>query len=95
MSVEAVSYALTRVRLRVSNDRTNAYSPEGKAKLIFMAGCMRMYLLKNRVEEFDTYVDNALGSDPDAMDYILDELFGELGFGDNGTRDELSAELAA
>lgn len=91
MSVDTVNYALTRIRLRVAYDQSNAFSVEGKNKLIYMMGCMRSYLMLEDIDGFDRYVDNALGSSPDAMDWILEELFEQLGC---KSREDLSTQLA-
>lgn len=93
MSVDTVNYALTTVRQRIAFDQSNAFSTDGKAKLIYMMGCMRDHLMRGSIQDFDDYVDNALSAEPDAMDYILDELFSELGFPE-GIREQLSAKLA-
>jgi hypothetical protein len=94
MSVDTVNTAVTAVRLRIGYDQSGAYSPEGKAKLLNMLGVMRMYLMEEKPGSFDAYIDNALASEPDAMSYLLDEIFAELGFPE-GIREQLSAELAA
>lgn len=89
MSVDTVNYALTAVRLRIA-ERQDCYSVEGKVKLLYMAGCMRDHLMRESIEGFDNYVDNALASSPDATDLLLEELFEELNITD---REELSAKL--
>ena len=94
MSVDTVNSALTNVRQRVVLDTSNAFSVEGKNKLVYMMDCMRMYLMGDAPVGFDLYIDMKLASEPDAMSFLLDELFSELGFPE-GIREQLSAELAA
>lgn len=91
MSVDTVNQALTKVRLSIAYN-PDAFSASGKEKLLYMAGCMRSHLLREDIEGFDNYVDNALGSEPDAMSYLLDDLFAELGFPE-GVREQLTDEL--
>ena len=95
MSIDTVNQALTTIRVRIGHDQAQAYSKDGKAKLLTMLGTMRYWLMGSSPEMFDTYIDNALASmESDAMSFILDELFAELGFPE-GVREQLSAELAA
>jgi hypothetical protein len=76
--------------------RPEHYSPEGQRKLLAMCECMRDYLMKEDVPGFNAYVDSVLAREPDAACFLLEELFEELGFPDDkGTREDLSAELAA
>ena len=93
MSVDTVNSALTNVRLRLFK-YPYTHSPEGFRKLLAMCEVMRSYLMQEDVASFDGYIDLRLRSDPDAMSYLLDELFEELGFTE-GIREQLSAELAA
>jgi hypothetical protein len=99
MSVDTVNQALTAVRLRIGNDQTNAFSPEGKRKLVDICGIWRYWLMMNNpntevvLADFNTVVDNYLRNEPDATTYLLDELFEELGFPE-GVREQLDAALA-
>jgi hypothetical protein len=93
MSVDTVNQALTAVRLSIAYN-PDAFSPQGKEKLLFMAGSMRYYLMREDISGFDQYVDNALGSEPDAMSFLLDELFTTLGFPE-GVREQLTDKLLA
>lgn len=93
MSVDTVNYALTRVRMRIERNPNN-FSAEGLRKLLAICGCMRDYLMQEDIAGFDDYVDSRLASEPDAMDFILEDLFDELGF-PGGVREQLTAELAA
>lgn len=93
MSVDTVNYALSRVRMRIERNPEN-FSSEGQRRLLAMCGCMRDYLMQEDVDGFNNYIDARLASEPDAMDFILEDLFDELGFPE-GTREQLSAELAA
>ena len=93
MSVDTVNSALTNVRLRIIK-HPDSYSQDGQRKLLAMCDSMRMYLMGGAPVGFDLYIDMKLASDPDAMTFLLDELFEELGFPE-GIREQLSAELAA
>jgi len=94
MSVDTVNYALTCVRARIQR-YPDHYSEEGRNLLIAMCDVMRMHLMQEDIAQFDQYVDHILGRDPDAASFILEELFEELGFGPDGIREQLSAELVA
>lgn len=93
MSVDTVNYALTRVRLRIERNPNN-FSPEGQRKLLGICECMRANLMAEDIKAFNDFVDQMLAAEPDAMDFILEDLFAELGFPE-GTREQLSAELVA
>jgi hypothetical protein len=90
MSVDTVNQALTAVRLRIAYNTSNAFSPEGKERLLYMAGCMRYYLMREDIQAFNDFVDNALASSPDTTDYLLEDLFEELNI---TVREELTAKL--
>lgn len=94
MSVDTVNEALTKVRLFILNN-FNSFTPEGQTKLLAIADCMRESLMKDDVKGFDQYVDSILAREPDAAVFILDELYLHLGFGEEGVREQLDAELAA
>jgi hypothetical protein len=70
--------------------RQDTYSPEGKQKLLYMAGCMRYHLMQEDANGFNDYVNNILASSPDAAGLLLDDLFEELGIED---RYELDVKL--
>jgi len=89
MSVDTVNYALTDVTQRIRNN-PGSYSPEGHRKLLAIADCMRSYLIVEDITGFDNYVDSLLAREPDAADYILEDLFEELNI---TVREELSAKL--
>lgn len=93
MSVDSVNYALTNVRHSIANAPQH-FSPEGQAKLLSFCEVMRTYLMQEDTASFNGYIDLRLASDPDAMCYLLEELFEELGFAE-GVREQLTAELAA
>lgn len=94
MSVDTVNSALTNVRLRILK-YPESYSPDGYRKLLAMCGVMRDYLMQEDVASFNGYIDLRLPESDDAMSFLLGELFEELGFGDNGVREDLCAALAA
>jgi hypothetical protein len=91
MSVDTVNEALTRVRLRILKYPDN-YSPEGFRKLLGMCECMRANLMAEDIKAFDDFIDDTLSREPDAADFLMEELFEELMI-DN--REELSAALVA
>jgi hypothetical protein len=89
MSVDTVNYALTTVTRRYKNNPNN-FSEQGQRKLIAICECMRDYLMKEDVAGFNNYVDAVLAREPDAADFILEDLFAELGI---EIREELTAKL--
>lgn len=94
MSVDTVNYALTRVRLRIVQDQSNSFSAAGKLKLLTMCAVLRDDLMQDNILWFDQHVNDYLAREPDAADFLLDELFAELGFPE-GIREQLTAELLA
>lgn len=92
MSVDTVNFALTKVRMRFERNPEN-FSPEGQRKLLAICECMRDRLMREDVEGFNAYVNSILAREPDAADFILEELFSELGFTE-GVREQLDAALA-
>jgi hypothetical protein len=94
MSVDTVNYAVTNVRLRILKDPTS-YSLDGARKLLSILDVMRMYLMAEDVQGFDRYINEVLGREPDAADFLLEELFNELGLGPNGIREDLDKILLA
>jgi hypothetical protein len=54
-----------------------------------------MYLMAEDVQGFDRYINEVLGREPDAADFLLEELFNELGLGPNGIREDLDKILLA
>ena len=93
MSVDTVNYALTNVRMRFQRNPEN-FSLWGLRKLLAICDCMRDLLMRGDVAGFDAYVNSVLTGEPDAADFILEELFYELGF-PKGVREQLDAALAA
>lgn len=93
MSVDSVNYALTRVRLRIERNPNN-FSPEGQRKLLAICAVLRDDLMAENILWFDQHVNDYLAREPDAMDFILEDLFAELGFPE-GIREQLTAELVA
>jgi hypothetical protein len=93
MSVDTVNYALTNVRLRFLRNPEN-FSPEGQRKLLAMCDYMRDCLMQEDVQGFNQYVSSILAREPDAADFLLEELFYELGFPE-GAREQLDEALAA
>jgi len=91
MSVDTVIHAITRQRIRFSND-PESFSKEGQRKVLAILDCMRDPLMKEDIRGFDEYVDGLLAREPDAADFVLEELFEQLNI---TTRDELSALLVA
>jgi hypothetical protein len=89
MSVDTVIYAITRQRIRFTNS-PESFSPEGQRKVLAILDCMRDPLLKEDIAGFDNYVDSLLAREPDAADFVLEELFEQLNIKD---REELSAKL--
>ena len=100
MSVDTVNQALTAVRLRISADQSNSFSIESKQRLLAMCNVLRDWLMINNpntavvIADFNLVVNNYLRNQPDAADYLLDELFAELGFPE-GVREQLDAALDA
>lgn len=93
MSVDTVNEALTTVRIRIQRN-PSSYSEDSRRLLIAMCEVMRDFLMAEDVAGFNQYVNSELGGLPDAMPYLLDDLFAELGFPD-GMRHQLDAELSA
>jgi hypothetical protein len=89
MSVDTVNYALTEVTRRIRNNPNN-FSEQGLSKLLAICGCMRDCLMGGYIDDFNRYVDGVLACEPDAADYVLEDLFAELNITD---REELSAKL--
>jgi hypothetical protein len=77
MSVDTVNTALTNVRLRIERTPQN-FSSIGHSTLLSMCGVMRDFLMKEDIDGFTRYTQARLASAPDATDYLLEELFGEL-----------------
>ena len=95
MSVDTVNYALTNVRLRILRYPEH-YSPEGQRKLLAMCDVMRSYLMEEDVASFNGYINCCLATEPDATDFLLEELYGEVGLDcQTAVREDLDAALAA
>jgi hypothetical protein len=77
MSTDRVNSALTNVRLRIERNPQN-FSSSGQSILLSMCGVMRDFLMKEDVAGFTSYTQARLASEPDAMDYLLEELFDAL-----------------
>lgn len=91
MSVDTVNIALSKVRRGILEHPDN-FSEGGYRKLLAICESMRDCLMGGYIDDFNRYVDGVLGREPDAADYILEELFNGLGITD---REELSAMLVA
>ena len=91
MSVDTVIRAISRLRIRFTS-HPESFSPEGQRKVLAVLDCMRDPLMKENINDFDTYVDGLLGREPDLADFVLEELFETLCI---RQREELSAELLA
>lgn len=89
MSVDTVIYAITRLNTRFTLF-PGSFSPEGQRKVLATLACMRDPLMKENINDFDSYVDGLLRDHPDTADFILDELFDQLNI---THREELSAIL--
>jgi hypothetical protein len=89
MSVDTVNFALTSVRLRILKYPEH-YSPDGQRKLLTMCDVMRAQLMSEDIKGFDDYIDMKLACEPDATDYLLENLFEELNI---TAREELTAKL--
>lgn len=89
MSVDTVNYALTDVTRRIRNNPNN-FSEQGLHTLLCICECMRANLIAEDVKAFDDFVNDILAREPDAADYVLEDLFEELNI---TTREELSAKL--
>jgi hypothetical protein len=89
MSVDTVNYALTKVR-RAIQDIPDCFTEAGHNLLIAVCGCMREELMREDIAGFDKYVDSILAREPDAADYVLEELFAHL---EIRTREELTIKL--
>ena len=83
------NFALTSVRLRIANHPQH-FSQEGQRKLLAIAEAMRYELMRGNDAGFDNYVDDLLAREPDAADFLLEDLFNELNITD---REELTAKL--
>ena len=94
MSVDTVNQALTKVRLRIMADQSNSFSAAARLHLYTMCAVLRDDLMREDILWFDQHVNDYLARSPDATDYLLDELFAELGFPE-GTREQLTAALVA
>ncbi len=95
MSVDTVNYALTNVRLRIVKYPEH-YSPDGQRKLLAMCDVMRAYLMEEDVASFNGYINLSLAAEPDATDFLIEELYGELGLNSQtAVREDLDAALAA
>lgn len=90
MSTDTVLYALTTVqqRVNVSDD----FDAGQKWDLRLSIDCCRSALLNESVEYFQNVVDQGLARYPDRYDFILEELFEQLGI---TNRDQLTALLTA
>lgn len=89
MSVDAVIFSITSVRRSFERNPEN-FSLEGKRKLLLILDCMRDPLMEENIEGFNNYINSLLAREPDAADFVLEELFDELGI---NTRDELNQLL--
>ena len=89
MSVDTVNYALSDVTRRIRNNPNN-FSEEGQRKLLGICECMRSYLMAEDAAGFNNYIDSVLAREPDAADYVLEDLFEELNI---TVREELTAKL--
>lgn len=92
MSVDTVIHIISSLRRRVEQDDSNSFSPEGKQRVLLSLDCMRDPLMAEDIAGFDQYVDNLMRRDVDVADFILEEVFNELGI---ETRDQLTAVLQA
>jgi hypothetical protein len=91
MSVDTVNVALSTVRRSILEHPEN-FSERGRRLLLAICENMRDSLMKGYIDDFNRYVDGLLGCEPDAADYVLEELFDALGITD---RQELCALLVA
>jgi hypothetical protein len=89
MSVDTVIHSITRLRKRFT-DSPESFSPEGQRKILLILDCMRDPLMREDIKGFDNYVNSLLAREPDAADFVLEELFEHMGI---ETRDELSIKL--
>lgn len=89
MSVDTVNYALTNTRLSIQR-MPEAFTEQGYNLLLAVCGCMRDELMREDIAGFDKYVDSILAREPDAADYVLEELFANL---EIRTREELTIKL--
>lgn len=89
MSVDTVNYALSDVTRRIRNNPNN-FSEEGQRKLLGICECMRSYLMAEDAAGFNNYIDSVLAREPDAADYVLEDLFEELNI---TVREELTVKL--
>lgn len=91
MSVDTVNFALTRVTRRIREHRESFSNP---ALLLGACACMRDYLMNEQAEELENYIDSFLARHPDAANYLLEDLFEELGIA-QGWREDFTAILFA
>lgn len=90
MSLQAVLGAIADVRRPIELNEHDAFSFDGKERLLTALDNMRKHLLKNDVPAFDRYIDTLLADKPDTADYVLDDIFSQLGI---NMREQLSGLL--
>lgn len=92
MSVDTVNYALTTVTRRF-RENPNNFSEGGLRKILAICELMRSYLMAEDKVGFNNYVDSVLAREPDAADFILEDLFAELQIDDReGLQEKLDEE---
>ena len=92
MSVDTVNFGLTHVTRQIQ-EHPDSFSPGGLTKLLTICGCMRDYLMRDDAPGFSRYVDDLLAREPDAADFILEELFNVLLCHDREAFDKELAEM--
>jgi len=78
MSSDTINEALTTVRRRVETNR-GIFGLHETSAVLSTFECMRDYLMKEDIAGFEEYVSQKMAKSPDTMDFILEELFIELG----------------
>lgn len=95
MSVDTVNYALTKVRLSIIEDPISGSDEEWR-DLLAICTVLRDDLMREDIDAFNAHFNRYMAVEPDRACFIMEKLFGELGFGEEtGTREQLTAELRA
>lgn len=78
MSTDTINEALTTVRRRVETNK-GLFGLHETSNVLTVFEVMRDFLMKEDIAGFEKYVEHKLRISPDTMDFILEELFSELG----------------
>lgn len=86
MSIKDVAEALERVQTRIK-EHAGDYSLCSRLSIIEFAGVLHWWLEKEMPVEFTTALDGLQARSPLAVNYLLTELFRELGCKERGDLD--------